>query len=362
MPERGATLPSWVELAGKFPASLVRDTAPEALGDGSTPDAYGLGIDRLGFLYAAAAAPTGSEWNGIVAASEPSNTPLTGTQYWRFAHNRLWGFQTAGTNVRYGSYGYDSNYLMDGLGYIPCDYETSSIVQVVPFGGNVAILKAGGLYVVRNADTPSNNFVAEYVREGTGLTVAANVVAIGATLVWANTTGVWSYDGQSVTELTRMVRSSLGTFTAATLTSLKADFPKARVVGYTGASAVCAIDLGETPGLYDYATSGLRWTSKTISGNEGEPLLIDKVALLYNYAVDDAAYVSLDVKINDIWYEERRKPIYPKNDNGRLEIPLDNVFACRRWTLRLTEMSQGLYVSRVLVHVKQGGVQGYSNK
>jgi len=348
-------------LAEKFPASLLKDTAPESIPDGKTPDAYGMGIDKTGWLYADSSPSSGAVWNGIATASSPTSTPLTGTAYWRFAHNRLWGYQTTTNSVSYGAYGYDSNYILDGLGYIPCDYESSNTVNVIPFGDNVAVCKSDCLYIIRNANNPGNGFVAEYVKQASGLPVTLDAIAVDKLFCWANTHGIWALDGSQIIELTAAVRNTLAPFVSSGITSLRADFQKRRVIGYTSATQFI-VELGQDAGLYDYSTSGFRFTSRTLVGEEGEPLLIDKIGFIYQYSTSEMATLGIQVKINDTWKDEDQKKIRPTGDNGRCEIALSNALACRKFAIRITGMSAGLHISKILVHVKQGGVLGYSTK
>lgn len=360
MAERGQWMAGWVPIAEKHPASLSRDASLSILKDGETPDAYGLGIEYPGLLYAEQTVPTGTVWNGIAAVTAPSSAPVTAT--WRFALNRLWGFAATGTTLYYGAYGYDSNYLIQDLGYIPCDYESSDIVQVVPFGTNIAVFKAASLYVVRNADAPQGNFVAEYVKQSSGLPVAGNIIAMDGKLYWCNTYGVWQYDGNQIVELTTPIRENLGAFVSTAITLLTADFAKKEIIGLNGATTKFIIVPAQNVELYDYSTSGFRFTTRTLVGAEVEPLLVDKIALAYTYTAGELATADLQIKINDRWLDESQVKIRPAIDNGRIEVPLTNMLACRKFALRITGMSAGLYISRILVHLKTGGASGYSNK
>lgn len=361
MPERGAWSPQWVPLATKWPVSLATDVAPEVLPDGKTPDAYGLGLDKPGYLYYEASPSSGTAWKGIDTVSTPTNTPLTGTQYWRFYHGRLWGYKLDSNKVTYSAYGYDSNYIADGLSYVMCDYESSNITNVIPFGDNIAVCKSDYLYIIRNANNPGNGFVAEYVGQQYGLPVAANVIAVDNTLYWANTHGIFSYDGQQIVEVSQAVRNSLAPFVSSSITSLRADFEKRRIIGYNAATKFI-IEPGQEPSLYNYNTAGFRFTSRTLVSEEVEPLLINKIGLSYQYNASALAKVSIDVKINDTWKTESEKMIRPAEDNGRVEIQLANMQTCRKFAMRITSMSASFYVSKIMAHVKTGGVMGYSNK
>ena len=364
MAERGAWKADWIPIAQKFPATLAKDSSPEALNDGESPDAYGLGIERDGYLYAASSAPDGSTWNGSGYASAPTNSPLSGfTEQWIFALNRLWGWtpDVDAAKLYYSAFGYDSNYLLAGLGYIPCDYEQSYIKRAVPFGDNIAVFKNDCLYVVGNSSNPGSFLISSYFGQSAGLPAVGNVMVMRDILYWANTYGIWAFNGQQINELTQPIRNNLGTFESGSIDSFNSDFAKNDLIGRSGSTTKFVVRMGERPMLFDYSTSGFRFTTRTIVGADGEPLLIDKIALVYQYS-SDKAYFKFQVKINDTWKDEQTYQISPENDNGRCEIQLDNFLACRKFALRVTDMTDGLYVARIMVHVKQGGVLGYSNK
>ena len=361
MAERGSWQPQWVDIAAKFPASLSKDSSPEIIKDGETPEAYGMGSDQPGLLYVESSVPTGTVWDGITTVAAPTNAPATAT--WRFAFNRLWGFAATGTTLYYGAYGYTTNYLIQDLGFCPVDsQESADIVQVVPFGTSIAIFKAACLYVIGNADAPSGNFVANYVKQASGLPVVGNVIAMDNKLYWVNTSGVFQYDGNNIVELTTPIRNNLGAFASGQITTLNADFAKKEIIGLNGADTKFVIVPGENPELYDYSTTGFRFTTRTIVGAEVEPLLIDKVAFAYQYSASEQATIDFDVKINDSWKSESQLKIRPAESNGRIEVALTNMFACRKFAMRITDMSNSLYISKIMAHIKTGGTTGYSNK
>ena len=361
MAERGQWASQWTSIAEQFPATLAKDMNAEVLEDGKTPDSFGLGIDRPGFLYYDSAPSSGTVWNGISTIAAPTNAPVTAT--WRFIHNRLFGFPAAGTTLYYGAYGYDSTYLLQNLGYIPVDsFESGNIVQCVPFGGNVAVFKTDCFYVVRNADNPGASLTAEYVKQSSGLPVTGNVIALDDKLYWANASGVFQYDGKNILELTEPIRNNLGTFASGEITTLRADFSQKKVVGRSASDTEFVIALGDNTKLYDYSTTGFKFETRTLVGEEGEPLLVDKIGFIYQYSTSEQATVDFGVKINDSWKNKNQLKIRPANDNGWAEMGLTNVLACRKFALRITNMSSGLYISKILIHVKQNGNRGYSAK
>lgn len=361
MAERGTPSAEWIPIAQKFPVTLNKDSAPEAIGDNESPDCYGIGLDKLSYLYVAPSVSAGTAWTGIATISAPTYPPATCT--WRMAYNKMWGWVTsAGSNTLYvGANGYDTTYIIQGLGYVPCDFESSVITNVVPFGGGkIAIFKSDFLYTIDNADNPGNSFTANFVKQASGLPVASNVIVIDDVLVWANTHGIFSYNGQNITELTLPIRNNLGTFVSTAITSITADFEKRRIIGLN-TTGKFVIELGDKPMLYDYSTAGFRFTSKTLVAEDASPLLIDKIGLVYQYNASDSASISLDVKINGTWKTEPAFTIRPATNNCFVEIPLTNYLACRKFALRITNLSASCYINSISVHVKTGGVRGYNN-
>jgi len=359
MTERGQPDAQWMGIAEKFPATLAKSDAPETLKDGQTPEAYGLGIDRPNYLYVGTPSD-GTVWNGIAMAAVPTNSPNAGN--WRFYHNRLWGWNNSDNKLYYGAYGYLTNYILDALGYIPCDFESSNITDVIPFGNQMAVFKADCLYVVRNADTPGDGAVAEYLAQSRGMPTASLAISVDGILYWVNTYGVFAYEGQQIAEITEPIRDSLGAFASSQITSLRADFEHKRVVGRSNTGTQFIITPGQSPGLFDYSTSGFRFTTRTLVAEGGEPLLVDKVAVIYQYSAGDVATIDFDVKINDTWKSESQFKIRPADANGRAEFALSSALSCRKFALRITDMSESLYISKILIHVKSGGTLGYSNK
>jgi len=242
------------------------------------------------------------------------------------------------------------------------DVETSSITNVVPFGNAIAVFKGTRLYIIRNADNPSAGFVAEYLGQTSGVASGSgNKIAIDGMLYWITATGVFACDGQKVVEITYPVRNNLGPFVTAT-SDLYADFFKKRIIGGTGTATKFIIDVKEQTALFDYSTSGFRFTTRTLVAEGGEPLLVDKVAVIYQYSAGDVATIDFDVKINDTWKSESQFKIRPADANGRAEFALSSALSCRKFALRITDMSESLYISKILIHVKSGGTLGYSNK
>jgi len=366
MPTRGQVEKQWVSIAKDFPATLVKDVAPELLKDGQTPDSYGLGIDTLGYLYSDTSPAGGSAMTALTAVTAPTNTPLSATATWYYWHNRLWGITTAAAQnnyIAYGAPGYKDTYIRQSYGRALADFETSAITAIIPFGKNIGVFKADNLYFISNADSESGNHEAEFVQQGLGVANKAESIAMGGNVYFVNANGVFSFDGQNVAEITFLIRNNLGTFAAGEIDSVYGDFAKKRIMGRASSSTVFIIDTQQDNKLFDYGTSGFRYTTPTFVSDTHEPLIVDKIGLAYKYEAGNKATITYQIKINDKWQTaETFKDIVPTTDNGWIEIPVITKYACRRWTFRITAITASLYISDIMVSLKQGGIRGYSSE
>ena len=366
MPTRGQTEKQWVSVAKEFPATLVKDVAPELLKDGETPESYGLGIDTLGYLYSDTSPASGSAMTALTAVDAPANAPLSDTATWYYWFNRLWGITTATgqTNyIAYGAPGYKDTYIKQSYGRATADFETSAITAIIPFGKNIGVLKADNLYFISNTDSESGNHEAEFIQQGIGVANKAELIAIDNTMYVVNANGMFSFNGKSVSELTFPIRNNLGTFAAGQIDSVYGDFSKKRIMGRSGDDTVFIIDTLQKNSLYDYGTTGFRFTTPTFISDTHEPLIVDKIGLAYKYEDGNRASITYQIKINDTWETaDTFDNIEPAVSNGFVEIPVVAKFACRKWAMRITAITSNLYISDIMILTKQGGIKSYSSK
>jgi len=366
MPTRGQAESQWISIAKKFPATLVKDVAPELLEDGQTPGAYGLGIDNLGYLYSDTSPASGSAMTALTAVSAPTNTPLSATAVWYYWFNRLWGFTSAAaqnTWIAYGTPGYSTRYIRQSYGRTLADFESSAIVAIIPFGTNIGVLKADYFYVIRNATSESGNFEAHIAQQNFGVPTKTEMIAMDGVVWGVNTSGIFTHNGETLTEVTYPIRNNLGTFESVSVDTVQADYNKKRIMGRASSATVFIIDTLQNNALFDYSTSGFRYTTPTIVAEGHEPLIIDKIALAYKYTAGDRASITYEIQINDTWEDaEQFKDIQPANDNGWIEIPLEAKYAARRWAMRITAITGSLYIREIKANLKQGGIRSYSSK
>lgn len=364
--QRGEPDFQWTSLAAQFPASLVTEVAPEKLKDGQTPDSYGLGLDKSGLLYASNYTDIGSRCSIWAAATAPTNGP-SGITTWRYYLDRLWGYSTTGQSLYYGAYGNYTNYMQQSAGRVLLDADDTNIVGVQPFGANLAIFKSALLYVLHNADDYGAGFAAKLVAEQ-GADSEDKTIGLNNLIFFANTNGVWGSDGNDLIELTKPIRNNLGNVTGSSITYLNADFAKGRLIGHEASGAATSVKFvlipgaqGET-GIYTYSGNDFRFTSRTIATDDGNPLIVDKIALNYEYASSERISVSWQVKINDKWKAVESVNIMPDIPAGRLELVTSNALAARRWAFRLTSIPSGFYIRSIEANVKATSGAGYAVK
>jgi len=364
--QRGQPEFRWTELATQFPASLVTEIAPEKLKDGQTPDSYGMGLDRAGLLYASSYTDVGSRCSTWAAASTPTSAP-TGITTWRYHLDRLWGYMTTGQNLYFGAFGNYTYYMKQAAGRVLLDAESANLTGVQPFGASLAIFKAGLLYVLPNADDSSAGFASRLVAEQ-GTDSENKTIGLNNVIYFANANGVWGSDGSGLMEMTRLIRNNLGDVKAASITYLNADFAKARLIGYLVSGETTIVKFVILPGgqgepeIFTYSGSNFRFTSRTLATNEGMPLMVDKIALNYEYDSTVRADISWQVKINDQWKAVEQARVMPVVAAGRVELATNYVFAARRWAFRLTSIPSGFYIRSIEANVKTTSESGYAVK
>jgi hypothetical protein len=360
--ERGQPDFQWMSLAEQFPATLVTEIAPEKLKDGQTPDAYGMGLEKDGVLYKSAYTDTGSRYSTWTSESTPTNAP-SGITVWKYQWDRMWGYVYADRTVYYGAYGNYDSYILQSFGKLIADNESSSLTGVHPFGKNLAIFKSNYFYHVPNADDTSANFRI-YFAGDQGITGEDKCICLNDIIYFANTSGVWAFDGQRLIEITEPIRNSLGDVQGGAITNLNAEFDKARLVGHNSNTVkFVLVPRGQGGmGIYTYSGTDFRFTTRSLLSGEGNPLMVDKIALNYEYDSTSQIDVSYQVKINDTWKAEERMRTDSNIKHGRLELATANMLAARRWAFRLTDIPADFYIHSIEANVKTISSAGYSVK
>jgi len=364
--QRGQPDFQWTSLASDFPPTLVTETAPEKLKDGQTPDSYGLGLDKGGLLYKSTFTDLGSASSTWASATTPTSAPASVTT-WRYHLDRLWGYKSTLQSLYYGAYGNYAYYMIQGAGRVLLDAEAANIVGVQPFGTNLAIFKSALLYVLPNADNTSAGFMARLIGEQ-GTDSESKAIGLNNIIYFANSNGVWASNGAELTEITSQIRNSLGNVKGSAITTMRADFAKSRLIGYLTAGEINTVYFVIVPnanggvGIYTYNGSAFRFTSRSLATDDGNPLMVDKIALNYEYDSTTKITVKWQVKINDTWKDEETFAVLPDVPAGRIELPTNYALAARRWAFRLTSIPSSFYIRSIEANVKATSGSGFAVK
>jgi hypothetical protein len=371
MANRGESF-DWIDIATKFPSTLVKDPERElgiGLKDGETPDAYGLGIDRPGSLYAGTI-PTGTTRATATAATAPTATTTLitiGNHTWYYWHERLWAIG-AGDNsaayVLYGSRGYEDLHCPMGAGRIECSDggDSGNILGMIPIvrGDSRFVVagKAASAYVIR--DTNRAHPQKSLVTQEWGIGQSARVTDLAGLAINSLATGVYSLDPGSgqVTELTAKIRNNLGNFGAV---EIKSDYLKGRIIG----TSKFVIQLPDRDrdielGLFDYGTSGFRWTSPTLLAGDAAPIAITKLGYIIEHTGTSPGRITVQIRHEGNWGAAQSVIMpYEQGAYSWFEHPVNGALQTRRWTMRITAMS-AVRIRKIRGWARTAGIEGLS--
>lgn len=347
----------WTPLAAKFPASLAKDVAPELLEDGLTPDAYGLGLDEPGSLYPGSIQTGTTRLTATTATAPGSNfSPhtITGaTWYYWEGFERLWGH--VGTNIIVGAYGYkDQLYAQGGFGLFPFSYGTGNIVTLIPFGNSVAAVKSDCTMVINRATDRRGGFDDGIVIQDFFASASTDVTEYAGQVYASNASGIFRLsENGKVEELSYPIRNNLGNLTGA---DLKAVYTQGRIIGNDGTKKY-TVDAA-TGGLYDYSTSGFRWTSRTLAMPDEKRLRVPRLAFLIRLTNDSDATMSYQVKGDDDVWKDEESVVFRNEYDGfawvEVELPDEMSLVQQKWAMRITAMSSNLRINQVNVLLEEG--------
>lgn len=323
-----------VRLAYDFPPSLNTDQDPTLLKPHESPSCYGVDCQKDGRLK------SGSVLTGTARTAPAGTGDYTGYSWYL---DRLWKANTATLN--YYAPDYRAYLYEQGLGEVIAD---ATIVTFMPaFGNQMWVVTGSGSQFIRGADNHNGNFVLGPIVQELASPTATKAITLNGLPVVCNTSGVFLHDGQKVVELTRPVRDSLGSFSSV---AILADYSKRFIIG----TAKFVIDT-ETGKLFDYGTSGFRFTTRTLAQVPAfNPMQVGSVAFVYERGSTADATISWQTKTEDgDWYSERDIELYA--DEGaytRTEVGIDNpAVSCYRFQLRITALSSNIYIREIQVNV-----------
>ena len=343
MPQ-GKTFTGMFELASQFPPSVNSSDDPSQLKPFESPSCYGVDSDNDGRLS------TGSIPSGTTR-DNPTKTISTVVYDWFY--NRLW--LISGSTLKWGAPKYDDIYLPHGLGKRQFDY---TILDIQPcFQNQLWVLTSGGSYFIQNAKSEGEEDFesTQYVQELT-TTSATYALTLNGLPVVSNSSGVYMWTGSKVVEMTRAVRNSIGNFGAV---AIKTNYLQSKVIG----TSKFAID-GESGKLFDYWTSGFRYTTRTMSQPEQyQPFVVSNIAIAFELSSGGSATISWESKCEDNdWTPQEDIEIVADADvKSRVERAILNTpTSAHKFAFRITGLSSNVNIRAIHVNVAGLAVEGAS--
>ena len=328
-----------------FPPRLNTEVPASELNTAETPDAYGLDLEADGVI-AKSTVPSST------SRVQKSVTIGAETYYWHY--DRLWRF--TGTELMVGAMSYDAIWLRDGHS-LYFNEDSGAILAIVPFGrDNMMVMKATGSYVIENCfDTRGPLFFnrGPMIQE-LAPAAATKVIEIDGLIYAANATGIFAYDGRAgkVEEVTRLIRGGTSTWWNAALT---ADYNKKRVVAGTGLAMVGT-------SAYRYSGSTFRYTTPELRNAEHRPIAVQTIIFVVRHPSTAIGTLTYQCRVEGTnWTPTKTIPI--SYESGaytivRASVPSPCDGACRRFQLRITDITGSKQIERILVDVEAMGFDG----
>lgn len=331
---RGDLINGFVTLAGTFPPSLNVEEDPTRLKPFESPEVYGVDPKKDG---------------RIKTATIPAGTARTNTQYtfggytWDWYYNRVWRF--SGSTLYYGAPEYTDVFLRQGHGELNAD---ATIITILPCLGNaMCVVTATGSYLIRDANDSRGFFELSRFSQEMYATGATYCNVLNDNVFVCNDRGVFSWDGNNVKEWTRGVRNTLGSFASKAITC---DYQKGFIVG--AASFVIDTMTGK---LFDFGTSGFRFTTRTMAQGVGmNPFETLAVGFLIEHGTEADGTISWQTKIEDNdWVDQ--PDIECKQTSGqhsRIEREIKGIRTGHKFALRVTSLSSNIYIKSIEAAVR----------
>jgi len=326
-----------ITLAGQFPCTLNKDADRTDLQVNESPEAYGINWDVEGIL-APGSVPVGT------ARVAPAGTGSLTT--WNWYYNRLMKTNATNTQLDIGSPEYRSQYYEQDVG------SRTGVIPIITFmpalQQSLVVVGATGSYMMGNMLDPRGFFYLNDLEQGFFASVANRVVTLQGIPYACNASGLFSWNGQEVTEVTRPIRNNIAPFTD---TAILSDYDERLVIG-TDKFVFDSL----TNRLFDYSTEGFLFTSRTLSQPSStgvQPFEVNSVAFLFDITSDDRQTITWETKTdNGGWKEEPDILIIEKEK--RMERTIENsVTSCREFTMRITSVTAGVRIREIQAVVKR---------
>ena len=347
MADRRFSFPAWLQ---DFPPGLDTETDVTELKDGFTPEAYGLDLDADNRLKVGSI-PTGEARTVKTIASVEDTSGATNTYSW--IYNRLWRID--GNKLYWGAQGYDNYFYPVGRDFREFNESATPILAILPFGEfQMAVFKSDVTYVLSNIqDTRDLTFKTDIFQE-ISIADATHAVELDGVVYASTSSGLKAFTGGGVKDLTSPVRDSSGAFSGKALT---ANYNKKWIIGAGG----FAFDVA-TERLFDYSTSGFRWTSPALSNTSFAPFVVDRLEFGVEHTDANDAEFTLQIKLADgEWSEEY--VIYCPYEQGQYKsVPyvMPNPLFSATFQIRIVAMDSNLAIRKVTAAISQGAQYEYA--
>ena len=333
-----------IKLAGDFPPSVNTTDDVSKLKVYESPACYGVDCKRDGLLKL-----------GTIITGQPrlyhtvtlgNSTTLVNYAWY---YDRMWAIGAAATDLVHGAKFYNDIYQVQGRGKVTAE---DSIVAFMPcLRSEMWIATASGSQFIRNATAPSGQFYLDHLIQEFFISAGkgGSAITIDEIPYVVNTKGIFSYNGSALTEITRPVRYSLGSFGQEV--TLTADYQQKFLIG--GSSFVVDVTNGK---LFDYGTSGFLFTSRTITGDNYRPFGIGDISfsIQFDPATLQDGIIKWQSQAEDgVWVDEPDLNVVCGNGaNTLVQVRPQNVVTnAHKFTIRIISLPANIYIREISMNV-----------
>jgi len=321
----------WVPIASKWPAGLDTETDTIDLKDGQSPDAFGQDLDANGVLAKNTTVPTG-------VATPTRQFTLDDSNTYDWFYGRCWRIDSA--NLVYAAPDYQATFFAQDTSKVSTDNDTNSIIKFFPFAGSAMFIgKASGGYALGRANSFAGDFRIGDIEQRMKVDNADHAIEMEGLAYTSNADGLYSWDGQRVTEITENVRDKSASFASQDLTK---GTKEGRLIGesfvYDSASG----------NVFLYSGSNFRFTSRTIIDKEFAPFMVQKLGFHVINPSEQRCIIKYQVKRDKGWEAEQEVIVdYEENTHAFVEWALENNYAATQFAVRITDITGGLQIRRI---------------
>ena len=327
-----------ITLAGNFPPTLNKDADRTKLQVNESPDAYGIDWDVEGIMT------PGSVPTGTARVAPVGTGSYTG---WNWYYNRLMKTNTDdASQIDIGAPEYRAFYYEQDVG---SRTGSATIVTFMPaLQQSLVIVTATGSYMMGNMLDTRGFFYLNDFEQGFFASASARVVTLQGIPYVCNAKGVFSWDGQQVTEVTRPVRNNIAPFADVAILS---DYDERLVIG----TSKFVIDT-LTDRLFDYSSSGFKFTSRTLaqpSSTGVQPFDVDSVAFLFDISSSDRQTIKWETKTDNGGWKSEPNIIVADKEKRIVRAVENPITTCREFTMRITSATSGVRIREIQAVVRR---------